>query len=1036
MSSTLTICTAAAGSGKTFSLVKEYLKIILQNPRNYRNILAITFTNKATAEMKERVLNELEILSSSEMSPMKLALIDEDEALEKLKIETNAKLAIQYILHDYSQLSIMTIDSFFQLLIKSFARELKIPIGVGIDLDTNYVMDKSVTWLMEDIGKNKILTDWLLDYVKNRTDDGKSWNIEAGIIEIGGELFGEKLGDSMSNFSLEIIESLNKKIKVEIQKFEKSIKELCKKAIFILQKNNIQKENLKAGIYSFYEKGISDLELLLTGGNKTIYSWVSGEGTALTKEKEKNAELVSSLNAAINDGIIEITTEIQNIIENGIIAYNSAIALHKNIYNLGIIHFLAEKIKQYRSEENTMLISDTRLLLKGLIGEEETPFVFEKIGNQFQHILLDEFQDTSNSQWEIIYPLVINILGQGGKVFIVGDAKQAIYKWRGGNVQLIVSQIYNDLGFFNPQKKTLETNYRSHKDIIEFNNLLFSKFQSHETLQHVFQHCSQLVPPHLSNKKGFVEFEFFEKPTKGAPVDELETKAFEKAAAKTCQLVLDLLAEGYKQKDIAILVSKGAEALSIAQLLNQKQVKVISDNSLVFANYEPIKLLIHTFRLLLDPKDKIHYTHVLFLYAKLKNLPFSDEELLKNHMYLKGADTNALILFQLFPDFSPENKKNWNEKNIYELCEILIRKFDLQTNTDPFLLQFLDVVLGFFQKKSSSISVFLEWWDFFFEKFSLVVSEDADAVKILTIHKSKGLEFPVVIIPWADWDMTPMTNKINWFKTDNTPYEELDIVPLNFTQKLATSFFKEPYETELEETYLEKANILYVAFTRAVERLYVFSIEGKVNKMGNFLWKTLENIASEDSRLEKDHLVFRYGAKDLPMHKKEKKVNAFTMTLPQNKEIDRKKLNQTFKNREISIGEITHEVLSKANNKAEMDKILAQMQFLGSISTAQAETIMNSLKSIWELPDYNKWLSSYSIISERDISVNGQLYRPDKIFYNEEETIIVDFKTGKKSSTHKKQVRNYIETIAKMGFPNPSGCLLYLSDIPELEFFT
>ena len=159
------------------------------------------------------------------------------------------------------------------------------------------------------------------------------------------------------------------------------------------------------------------------------------------------------------------------------------------------------------------------------------------------------------------------------------------------------------------------------------------------------------------------------------------------------------------------------------------------------------------------------------------------------------------------------------------------------------------------------------------------------------------------------------------------------------------------------------------------------------------------------------------------------------MTLPQNKEIDRKKLNQTFKNREISIGEITHEVLSKANNKAEMDKILAQMQFLGSISTAQAETILNSLKSIWELPDYNKWLSSYSIISERDISVNGQLYRPDKIFYNEEETIIVDFKTGKKSSTHKKQVRNYIETIAKMGFPNPSGCLLYLSDIPELEFF-
>jgi superfamily I DNA/RNA helicase len=897
-------------------------------------------------------------------------------------------------------------------------------------------MDRSVTWLMEDIGKNKILTDWLLEYVENRTDEGKSWNIESGITEIGRELFGEKLGDSLSNFSLEIIESLNKKIKVEIKQFEKSIKESCKKAIFILQKNNIQKENLKPGIYSFYEKGISNLEEFFKGGNKTIYSWVGGEGTALSREKEKNTELVSSLNAAINDGIIELTVEIQNIVENGIVGYNSATAIHKNIYNLGIIHFLAEKIKQYRNEENTMLISDTRILLKGLIGEEETPFVFEKIGNKFQHILLDEFQDTSNSQWEIIYPLVINILGQGGKVFIVGDAKQAIYKWRGGNVQLIVSQIFNDLGFFNPQKKNLDTNYRSHREIIEFNNLLFSKFQKHEILQNVFQNCSQQVPPHLSNKKGFVEIEFFEKPKKDVLVDEIETKAFEKAAAKTCQLVLDLLAEGYKQKDIAILVSKGQEALTIAQLLNQNQVKVISDNSLVFANYEPIKLLIHTFRLLLDPENKTHYTHVLFLYAKLKNLPFSDEELLKNHLYLRGENTKSLILFQLFPEFGPENKKNWNEKNIYELCEMLIRKFDLQTNTDPFLLQFLDVVLGFFQKKSSSISVFIDWWDFFFEKFSLVVSEDADAVKILTIHKSKGLEFPVVIIPWADWEVTPKINSLHWFKTGNTPYNELDIVPLNFTQKLTTSFFKEPYETELMETFLEKANILYVAFTRAVERLYVFSTDGKVNKIGNILWKALEDIAAEDGRLENDQLVFRFGTKDLPTPKKDKMVNAFTMTLPQSKEIDRKKLNQTFKNREISIGEFTHEVLSKANNKAEMDKILMQMQFLGTISTAQAETIMNSLKSIWELPDYNKWLCNYSIISERDISVNGQLYRPDKIFYNEKETIIVDFKTGKKSSTHKKQVRNYIETIAKMGFPNPIGCLLYLSDIPELEFFT
>ena len=1035
MSSTLTICTAAAGSGKTFSLVKEYLKIILQNPRSYRNILAITFTNKATAEMKERVLNELEALSNIDMCPMKDALLeDNDPFLNKQKIESNARLAIQYILHDYSQLSIMTIDSFFQLLIKSFARELKIPIGTGIDLDTNYVITKSIEWLMEDIGENKILTNWLLEYVESKLDESKGWDLQKGIEDIGKEILGEQLGDKMNLFTLERIEELNKKLLKEIYQFEAPINKLCKKALFILQKNNLDKKDLKLGIFSFYEKGLFKLDDLLNGEHKTIQAWIDGSGNALSLEKQKDTTLVSNLSTAINEGLIEITTEIFTQIEVGKINYNTCKILQKNIYNLGIIHFLDEKIKQYRTEENTMLISDTRLLLNGLIGTEETPFIFEKIGNQYQHILLDEFQDTSNSQWDIIYPLVINILGQGGKVFIVGDAKQAIYKWRGGNVQLIVDQIYTDLGFFHPKRKILDTNYRSHRDIIEFNNLLFSKLQSIDTLKEAYEKCTQKIPPHNLKKRGYVEIEFIKKKTEKLEYE--EEKAFQKALNKSCQLVLDLLSEGYRQQDIAILVNRKKEGLEIAQLLNQNQIKVISDNSLVFANYEPIKLLIHTFRLLLDSKNKTHYTHVLFLYVKLKKLPYEDEILLQNHFYLNKATTESLILYNLIPSLNPIININWSKKNIYELSEILIQIFDLQPTTDPFLLQFLDLVLSFFQKKNPSIKSFLDWWDFFCEHQSLVVSEEADAVKILTIHKAKGLEFPIVIMPWAEWEMTPKTNSLKWFNTKNTDYTELEILPINFTKKIADSHFNEAYEIELKDTFLENINLLYVAFTRAIERLYVFSTEGNSNKLGYLLLTELNAISSNDSKLEREDLTFRLGEKQLPSSKKKKETNIFEMTQFQKKEPIRKKINQSIKTKAITIGEFIHDILSKANSQEEMDKVLVQMQYLGTITSKQAKDIKINLQSIWALQPYKNWLENYKSISERDISEQGQLLRPDKIFYNEKVTIIVDFKTGKKSKAHQKQVKRYIESLQRLGFRNTIGCLLYISETPELELFT
>lgn len=1030
MTSTLTICTAAAGSGKTFSLVKEYLKIILKDPRKYRFILAITFTNKATAEMKERVLLELENLSLPEKCDMKTAILKEmGQAITVELIERNAKTALQYILHDYSQLSIMTIDSFFQLLIRSFARELKIPIGSGMDLDINYVLTKSIDWLFEDIGQQPKLTEWLLDYMNANIETGKGWKLEKGIMEIGKEVLGEKIGDKAEQFTLETIKKLTEDVKNEIGSFEQKIKSLCKSVLKILEHNNIEKSELKSGIYSFYEKADTKInECLDNTKNATIRKWASGEGNTITKENEKNQDLVARLNSAIEQGFLSITKEIFLLTENEIEQYNSFKAIEKNIYNLGIIHFLAEKIKQYRSEENTLLISDSRQLLNGLIGAEDAPFIFEKVGAQYQHILLDEFQDTSNNQWDILHPLVINILGQGGKVFIVGDAKQAIYKWRGGNVQLIVKQIFDDLGYFLPKTVPLKVNYRSRNEIIEFNNLLFSKLQKNVLLESAYIGCAQEKLNENSDKKGYVEINFL------TEMDLGKHKFIDVSLSKSCDLIENLLKEQFEQKDIAVLVRKKDEALKLAQLLNQKGIKVISDNSLVFANYEPIKLIIHTLHFITEPTNNLHYTHVLFLYAKLKKLVYEDEILLKNHLFLKNhSDKNKLILFQLFPSLIPEGRDKWVQKNIYELVESLIHIFELNPNTDPFLLQFLDIVLGFFQKKNGSAIEFLNWWDFFSENLTLVISEETNAVRILTIHQAKGLEFPVVILPSADWDVTPKPNSILWFENKIPSIENLDILPVVFTKRLAISLFNDQYEQEIKDTFLENINLLYVATTRAVERLYVFSGANKTIGLGQILSKALTEIATETTELILLDNKFILGEKQLPIKKKDKHTAYFNIHAHERKDLKRKQLNQSFTTKEINIGELLHEVLSKANNQQEAVAILAQMKFLGKINEEQLQQIKEKLQLIWALKDYKKWVQHYDILSERDFVLKGKLFRPDKVFYNSEETIIVDYKTGIKKSSHQKQVLDYVEALRFMGFPSPKGCLLYISEKPILE---
>jgi ATP-dependent helicase/nuclease subunit A len=842
---TLTVYKASAGSGKTFILTQQYLLLAINNPAIYKHILAVTFTNKATAEMKNRIIRELYFLSIGSESPY-LQTLEKVLNLTKDDIQIRSKKLLKNILYNYSFFEISTIDSFFQKIIKHFSRESGIKYGYNVELDTESLLNKVIDQLLFELEDKPQLTKWLISFAEDRIKEGKSWNTREIIENFAKEL----LKETYQEHERELLKEINDKDKLKefikslestVNSFEQKQKSFGENALKLIIQFGLSADDFKykkSGVYGYFvnisEKGKYEPGARALQTNDGQMEWHSKEG--LKKQSEIDNCVNNGLSAYLENAIIHYNEK--NI------EYISAISVKSYLNVLGIVTDISEKLAHIRSEENILAISDINLLLHKIIENNDAPFIYEKTGTRFNHYLIDEFQDTSGFQWENFKPLLLDSLAQNNQNLVVGDVKQSIYRWRNGDWRLLLEKMYDDLPTEQTKDFTLTHNWRSEENIIRFNNTIFDSIpqcfenefegNTYQTFTKAYNESIQLFPENKDKGNGFVRMKFFEQE------DSRGKEYREQAKLQLISQIDELIKNGYNSSDIAILVRKSADGQEVSEcILEDGKYKIISKDSLFIKNSLSVKVIISVLKHLNDTKDNLNNALLGSLISKLKNISLNPEEVFIRKNSLIDDELNSI-------------KKLRKQENIYEIVESIILQLDLNSEKDqPFIHAFEDIVLEYTTRNNPDIISFLDWWEENQDKKTINLPEGQDAITIMTIHKSKGLDFPVVIVPFCDWktDHSPLQQNILWVNTNQTPFKKISMVPVRYGKSLENSFFSDNYFEEKLYAALDSLNLLYVAFTRAKEGLIAYGLSHKNDKsISAYLLKGIQNQKENDNK--------------------------------------------------------------------------------------------------------------------------------------------------------------------------------------------
>ncbi|MCX6326826.1 MAG: UvrD-helicase domain-containing protein [Bacteroidia bacterium] len=1053
---TLTIYSASAGSGKTYILTGIYLTNLFKSRYNYRRILAVTFTNKATAEMKSRILDNLHKLAVGENSEYLPALIKATNRTEEW-IRNEAKEILDSILHDFSRFSVSTIDSFFQKILRAFTREVGLHPGFNIELDHSTILSSAVDEMIASAASDNQLKNWLTTYAMSNIDKEKSWNLKDGIIKLAEELFKEKFKilstDERSNlenkkFLLEYIE----KIKSVSSSFEKKLLDYGKRADEIFSKFELSDD-------MFYRKGKGVpgfIRFMVSGIVKEPNSWV--------REIENDPPRWSTgitapqLQAAINSGMEKTLKEVIHYYDENIVEYNSADAILSYIYALGILSDVLHNVHLITTSENSFLLSDAGELLNLITQEDQSPFIYEKVGNKYENFMIDEFQDTSIIQWNNFRPLIENSMAEGFDNLIVGDVKQSIYRWRNSDWKILGSVldklVDNDRFISEP----LTTNWRSRSNIIKFNNTLFTIIpgQVDETLagdtlpvsfRKLYSEAVQADPG--KSEGGYIRLEFIE--------NEKERKWQEIVLERIPGVIESFQDKGYNASDIGIIVRDGKEGAQILKTIidysnnsppENKQAynyNVVSNDSLLLSNSPVIIFIIAVISVVNDPQDIISRAMMLrfFLLAK------GDEE----------ADKVALVsdkLIEASRVYFPEGYETFLERikqmPLFEATESIIRFFGLgeYSCNVAYLNTFQDYIVSFTGNKNADIQSFLDWWEATGKNKSVVLPGNQDAMRILTIHKSKGLEFKVVILPFLSWnlDHIPSNQPILWVKPTIPPFNELGIVPVKYNKELSGTIFADDYKEEKYSVYLDNINLLYVALTRAKDAIYGFSVDNPRSEstiagvLKNVI--TLNTGVSEasgfvlNSFYNSQERVFEFG--EIPENKKEASdiINLISSKYSVSQEMESLKLKLHGENyfssdkvevrKKINYGKLMHEVFEGINTPADISFAVRKLVLEGKLPEEESADTEKRVNSLISTPQVAGWfLPGNEVMTEAGILLpTGITRRPDRVIFKDGKTIIIDFKFGEENPHYAEQVDRYRCLLIDMGYQNIEAYIWYV----------
>ena len=1031
----LTIYKSSAGSGKTYTLAKEYLKLALRSADYYQKILAVTFTNRAAEEMRERVLEFL--IQISEGKHELIHVYTEELNKSEEQIIKSAKASLTHLLHHYSHFNITTIDTFFHRVIRSFSREIGLQGSFGVELDTDKVAEFITSSVYEGVEKNRQLKDWLVEFSMDGLLDGEGYETKSRISKLAKQLFREEFKKlPQDQFSDQDVKEKIKALKVHLLNTKKSF------------------ENILIGIARQFDESMTSSGLSI---DDLLYK-ISGPGgffrklhrqeydTLLTKRVEaartdamawtsKSSDKKEQICQVAESAFIPLMNEALAYIEQNQKEYHTATVALKHLYTLGLMSDMARRLRDYKREEEMIMISDLPDFLSQIIDKSGAPFIYEKVGSWYAHFLMDEFQDTSRFQWSNFRPLLEESLANGHENIIVGDAKQSIYGWRGGDSGLLLAQVKKDIPQTNVDG-TENTNWRSAPVVVEFNNLLFSALPqiltdelSHlvskeevQMIRETYAGVEQEVAKKHKELEGLVKVEFLE-------ADRNEWK--QHAMERTVETMESLLKEGHQLDDMAILVRTNKEATEIVnyvleyrQRVRNTRIEVISAEGMLLENSNVVQLILSAFNHLINPDDVSIKADLTYRYQKE----------VKDKAFDTHKDFSKLSMGDL-PESFTKYKQHLLHLPILELLEVLIRTFELNTlNTEFVYLQaFQDAVLEFTKSNRSDLRLFMEWWEENGKKRSVQLTGALDAVEVITSHKSKGLQYPIVFIPFCNFPMDSRS-KLVWY---DSPFQEGESIPVDYKSGLEKTKFSSSYQKDLVKWHLESLNVLYVAFTRAENGLYVFcnlptsQKEKRYGTAGKLLWSFLEHYPIEGWSEEKK--VFKKGSLPVKHHiKKDETISleSYTSNKWSNK-LQIRKTGRTYFDKEAEKrrdeGILLHQILSEIIHYKDLSKVLDRYERAMKITNEDRERYKTLINNLWKNEQVKFWFNGEGEVKTEVVVLpkDGEIKRMDRVVIHANKATVIDFKSGQPKSEDNKQLKEYTALLKEMDY-EAEGYLLYL----------
>jgi ATP-dependent exoDNAse (exonuclease V) beta subunit len=1041
-SPSFSIYDASAGSGKTYTLVKEYLKIILSSPKNdaYRNILAITFTNKAVHEMKSRIVGSLSEFTKDEPSAKAADLMEDlsrETGLSVIKIKTKSQNIIKHLIHNYAAFDISTIDKFTHKVIRAFAHDLNLPMTFEVTLDTENLLIEAVDAIIAQAGQDETLTKLLIDFTMEKTDDDKSWDVSREILETGRLVLNENNRNEISHFqdtSIEEFIAIKKKMSVLCADLEKECAEHAFNALALVDKNGIDLKSFSRGTFPNHLESIRDGKF--NPRNKTFHEF---DDIAINK---------TATDRALIENIIPELLQILEKVYKNFEKRDFYKAFLKNITPLSLLNTVSNELAKIQSEQNVLSISEFNAIIHREIQNQPAPFIYERMGERYRHFFIDEFQDTSEMQWQNLIPLIDNALagqddlGNKGTLMIVGDPKQSIYRWRGGKAEQFIELSKDINPFSNPDKviEHLDTNYRSYSEVIDFNNAFFKLIStefSNEDYKDLYENHSHQISN--AKKGGYVNISFLPIIEKNDFADDEEiVEKSDLYVLATLNTIQKVLREGFEYRDIVVLTRKRDQGIAIANYLTEQNIPLLSSETLMIQNATEVRLIIHLLKYLnnsIDLEAKANFLHFL---ANVKNIQMPIHDFIAKGMgYKFESDFEKWLLgFDVSLSFEDVRKKS-----LYEAVEIIISKFVLSSEGNAYVQYFLDIVLERDIRNQAGIADFLNYWGKNSEKFSIPSPEGNNAVRIMTIHKSKGLEFPIVIMPFAEEDYSRKPKDKLWLDTENA---DLGVPKALIDNSSAVEGFGENasavFNLKKQEELLDNINVLYVALTRAEEHLYIISQTIKERKDGEFP----SNMASFFIKYlmhkgvyndEKFEYEFGNRIKLSPSHQTLDLIKTIPIVSevlnPKNIKIAQKEslMWGTHQQEAISYGNVIHEILASVKDKSDIELAVTKAIENGLITYDQTEKVLKTLQEIVSHPELSVCFDGKNtVLAEQTIvQKEGRILKPDRIVLTQnKEAYLLDYKTGAINSKYAQQIQEYQDAIEDLGYKVLKRALVYI----------